>query len=299
VLRQYLLLVRLPNIFTVPSNILAGYFAVIPVSYANVLQLSLLILSSILLYIAGIVFNDFFDIKTDLIERPNRPLPSGRVPKQNALIIAIVSMISANIFASAASTISFVICAILSTIVIGYDYRLKNTIIGPITMGGARSLNIILGASTTLFAILAYSSNSLVRIIFVSLSLFFYILAISLLSRKEAGDIIEIRHTIVGSFLIIFSLILSIVFAGLLANLLKIDFLVNLILFSAIMVITYKQTNIHRDSSAIQKAIKHLVISIIILDSIFISGTAGLFYGLGSLFLVVPSIFLSRSLYVT
>jgi 4-hydroxybenzoate polyprenyltransferase len=299
VLRQYLLLVRLPNIFTVPSNILAGYFAVIPVSYANVLQLSLLMLSSILLYIAGIVFNDFFDIKTDLIERPNRPLPSGRVPKQNALIIAIVSMISANIFASAASTISFVICAILSAIVIGYDYRLKNTIIGPITMGGARSLNIILGASTTLFAILAYSSNSLVRIIFVSLSLFFYILAISLLSRKEAGDVIETRHTIVGSFLIIFSLILSIVFAGLLANLLKIDFLVNLILFSAIMVITYKQTNIHRDSSAIQKAIKHLVISIIILDSIFISGTAGLFYGLVSLFLVVPSIFLSRSLYVT
>jgi 4-hydroxybenzoate polyprenyltransferase len=256
-------------------------------------------LSSILLYIAGIVFNDFFDIKVDLLERPYRPLPSGRVSKRKALIIAIVSMISANIFASAASAISFVICAILSAIVIGYDYRLKNTIIGPITMGGARSMNIILGASTTLFAILAYSSNSLVRIIFVSLSLFFYILAISLLSRKEAGDVIETRHTIVGSFLIIFSLILSIVFAGLLANLLKIDFLVNLILFSAIMVITYKQTNIHHDSSAIQKAIKHLVISIIILDSIFISGTAGLFYGLVSLFLVVPSIFLSRSLYVT
>jgi 4-hydroxybenzoate polyprenyltransferase len=299
VLRQYLLLVRLPNIFTIPSNILAGYFAVVPVAYGNVLQLSLLMLSSILLYIAGIVFNDFFDIKVDLLERPYRPLPSGRVSKRKALIIAIVSMISANIFASAASAISFVICAILSAIVIGYDYRLKNTIIGPITMGGARSLNIILGASTTLFAILAYSSNSLVRIIFVSLSLFFYILAISLLSRKEAGDVIETRHTIVGSFLIIFSLILSIVFAGLLANLLKIDFLVNLILFSAIMVITYKQTNIHRDSSAIQKAIKHLVISIIILDSIFISGTAGLFYGLVSLFLVVPSIFLSRSLYVT
>ena len=72
VLRQYLLLVRLPNTFTAPSNILAGYFAVISPSYANVSQLAILMLSSVLLYLSGIVFNDYFDIEIDLKKRPLR-----------------------------------------------------------------------------------------------------------------------------------------------------------------------------------------------------------------------------------
>lgn len=311
-LRQYLILVRLPNVFTAPSNVLTGYLAaVVPAANADALQLFLLLLSSILLYIAGIVFNDYFDIDLDKRERPYRPLPSGGITKKVALLIAIISLISANILAFTASMSSLAVCIIMSVMVIGYDYKLKNTFFGPIAMGIIRSLNIILGASPTLFVILIPYNHTnanfiLARIIFVSLSLFVYVMAISLLSRKEVvtGEELEDKHSytqtrqiIIISFLLVLSVILSILFA-VFFGIFKMNLFVSLVLFSAIMVITFKQTNYH-NSLTIQNAIKHMVISIIVLDSIFITGLTGSYYGLLTLILALPSIFLARKFYVT
>lgn len=311
-LRQYLILVRLPNVFTAPSNVLTGYLAaVVPAANADALQLFLLLLSSILLYIAGIVFNDYFDIDLDKRERPYRPLPSGGITKKVALLIAIISLISANILAFTASMSSLAVCIIISVMVIGYDYKLKNTFFGPIAMGIIRSLNIILGASPTLFVILIPYNHTnanfiLARIIFVSLSLFVYVMAISLLSRKEVvtGEELEGKHSytqtrqiIIISFLLVLAVILSISFA-VFFGIFKMNLFVSLVLFSAIMVITFKQTNYH-NSLTIQNAIKHMVISIIVLDSIFITGLTGSYYGLLTLILALPSIFLARKFYVT
>lgn len=311
-LRQYLILVRLPNVFTAPSNVLTGYLAaVVPAANADALQLFLLLLSSILLYIAGIVFNDYFDIDLDKRERPYRPLPSGGITKKVALLIAIISLISANILAFTASMSSLAVCIIISVMVIGYDYKLKNTFFGPIAMGIIRSLNIILGSSPTLFVILIPYNHTnanfiLARIIFVSLSLFVYVMAISLLSRKEVvtGEELEGKHSytqtrqiIIISFLLVLAVILSISFA-VFFGIFKMNLFVSLVLFSAIMVITFKQTNYH-NSLTIQNAIKHMVISIIVLDSIFITGLTGSYYGLLTLILALPSIFLARKFYVT
>lgn len=294
--RQYLLLIRLPNTFTAPSNILTGYFAITSLAYAHSQQLFILILSSVLIYIAGTVFNDYFDIEIDLKERPYRPLPAGTITKQKAFVIAIVSLVSANILAFAVSWSSFVISTILSATVISYDFRLKNTVIGPITMGAARFLNVILGASPALFVLLA-NNNFFVRMIFVSLSIFLYVLAISLLSRKEI-DGMQTRRTIVGSFFIVFTVIASISFAGFL-GIFKMEFFANLILFAGIIIITFRKTKSRNSSLVIQKAIKNMVISIIVLDSVFISGSIGLYYGLATLLLIIPSIIFSRKLYVT
>ena len=295
--RQYLLLIRLPNTFTAPSNILTGYFAITSPAYAHSQQLFILILSSVLIYIAGTVFNDYFDIEIDLKERPYRPLPAGTITKQKAFVIAIVSLVSANILAFAVSWSSFVISTILSATVISYDFRLKNTVIGPITMGAAgRFLNVILGASPALFVLLA-NNNFFVRMIFVSLSIFLYVLAISLLSRKEI-DGMQTRRTIVGSFFIVFTVIASISFAGFL-GIFKMEFFANLILFAGIIIITFRKTKSRNSSLVIQKAIKNMVISIIVLDSVFISGSIGLYYGLATLLLIIPSIIFSRKLYVT
>ncbi len=297
-IRQFLLLIRLPNLFTVPTNILVGYFAIIGSTYTNALELSLLILSSLMMYISGIVFNDYFDFETDLRERPNRPLPSRRVTKKGALIIALISLISANILALVVSTASFIISIILSFIVISYDFKLKNTILGPLTMGSARFLNIILGASPALFVI-ATSYNLLLRIVSVSLFLFVYIIAISLLSKKEVDveSLQKTSKTVIVSVSIVFAIILSIVFTYFL-GIFKIDLFVNLILFAGIMVAIFRQINFD-ESLTIQNGVKYMVISIIVLDSIFLSGTIGLKYGLLSLILIVPSILLARKLYVT
>jgi 4-hydroxybenzoate polyprenyltransferase len=307
VLRQFLLLVRLPNILTTPTNILTGYFAaVLPSWNVDALQLSYLIFSSALLYVAGIVFNDYFDIEIDLRERPYRPLPSKSITTKKALLIGIISLLSANLLAFLAGVSSFVVCIVLSAIVIGYDYRLKNTLIGPIVMGSTRSLNIILGASPALFAAILTNENILVRIMFVSLSLLAYVLSISLLSRKEivmrGEECVEEKHdanrqTVIISFLIVFAVVISIIFAVFL-GIFKIELFAALTLFSFIMVFTFRQTNFY-DSLTIQSAIKHMVISIIVLDSVFITGLTGSYYGLLTLLLVPAALLSSRKLYVT
>ena len=73
------------------------------------------------------------------------------------------------------------------------------------------------------------------------------------------------------------------------------SFLLNLSIFAAVMIITFKQ-HLLRDSPSVQKAVRNMVISIIILDSVFISGTAGPFYGLTTLLLIVPTVTLARKL---
>ena len=71
-LRDYLLLIRAPNLFTVPSNIFAGYFAVIPTTATDwtITVIDSLIDLSICIWNC---LNDYFDL-IDRKERPNRPL---------------------------------------------------------------------------------------------------------------------------------------------------------------------------------------------------------------------------------
>ena len=307
-LEDYLRLFRLPNIFTVPSNILSGY-ALVTLTSIDTLQLVLLVTSSILLYTSGLVFNDYFDIETDIKERPYRPLASGRISRRTAFTIAISSIIFGNLLAFfAAGRTGLVVSAVVSAIIISYDYKIKETKLGPIAMGLARAINVVLGASPALYLILKNNHlfASMGSICFFT---FAYILSISLLSRKEVQSnedqkdlqktLRSIRKTVLVCFSIVFCIIGSLVLLVLL-GIFRVDLLVNLVLFSAIIItILFSQAKFHYSSSSIQNTIKNMVISIIVFDSMFISGVVGMYYGLPVLTLLLPAIFLSRRLYVT
>src|SRR5205823_6895168 len=74
----WLRLMRLPNVFTAIADVMMGYLFVHR-SVAEPGKLACLIGASAALYIAGMVLNDVFDLKTDAVERPFRPLPSGQI----------------------------------------------------------------------------------------------------------------------------------------------------------------------------------------------------------------------------
>jgi 4-hydroxybenzoate polyprenyltransferase len=170
---------------------------------------------------------------------------------------------------------------------------------GPVTMGSARFLNIFLGASPGVAGLFFYNDNFLLtRLLLVCILMLLYVLAISILSRMEVGSVKSIRN-VIGPYLIIFATIAMIVF-GVVDRIFQIDSVVCLILFASIIIVTFKRT-IFQDYSSIgiQKAIKTMVLSIIVLDSVFVSGAAGLYYGLATLLLIIPSIVLARELYVT
>ncbi len=88
-LTPYVQLLRLPNLFTAMADVAMGFLFVraswawnpAPINLRPIgaWVLALLALASALLYAAGVVLNDVFDLERDRRERPERPLPSGRV----------------------------------------------------------------------------------------------------------------------------------------------------------------------------------------------------------------------------
>lgn len=306
-LKQYLLLIRLPNVFTTPSNILAGYFSLTSPSDASFLHLSMLMASSSLLYIYGIILNDYFDLETDRKERPSRPLPSGRVSRRSALFLAVLTLSAANVIAFMVSAPSLMISALLSAVVFAYDYSLKRGKFGPLAMGLARFLNVFLGASPALLSLsssIGQTAGIPWTTLFAAVAMLAYVYAIMLLSRREVGEYEKsaYRKSIVQSFSIITGIAVATAVLGFYRRVAEMS--VNILLFSIVMYLTWRGTISNAGDTGeqwqkIQNAIRNLVLSIVILDSIFITAFAGVYYGIATLAIMVPPIILAKKLYVT
>jgi 4-hydroxybenzoate polyprenyltransferase len=146
-LKPYFQLVRLPNLFTAAADSLAGWL-IVTGSFENPRSWLPLVLASVAIYAAGIVLNDVFDFEIDKVERPNRPLPSGRVSWKLAAWFGGITLVLGPILASlSGSTASLIVALVLAGCVLGYDSGLKKTLFGPEVMGACRGLNLLLGMS--------------------------------------------------------------------------------------------------------------------------------------------------------
>ena len=150
---DYFRLVRIPNVFTTISNILLGYIFFTSIDHFNYFDMFKLISISAFLYIGGMVLNDYFDIKIDKKERPWRPLPSNKISKKNALIIMVISFLYSLTISVIIGWYTFIITLTMVTLIFSYNRFLKNTICGSFIMGIIRSLNVLLGASQSIFLI--------------------------------------------------------------------------------------------------------------------------------------------------
>lgn len=313
-LKQYLLLVRLPNVFTAPSNILAGYFAAVPVAEANGFHLASLMVSSGLLYAAGIALNDYFDIEIDRRERPGRPLPSGRIPKGHALAIAVVAIVAANAIVALAvnPSASLAVSAALTGAIVAYDYRLKRGPAAAFAMGSTRFLNVMLGASAGVAVVAApaaaFGQEGVAAAVFAAAAQFAYVVAIMMLSKKEAGSDSGDggRSDTRVALLIVCGVGASVAVAGLFLLQFRLEFLVNLAIFAGAMAAAFlffffsdRRHAARRPAPRLQRLVKNMVLSIVVLDSVFVAGAAGLEYGLATLLLMAPAVLLARKLYVT
>jgi len=73
--------------------------------------------------------NDYFDLEIDRINKPQRPLPSGRMSKNEALAFTIVSYIIANGIAASIGFPAVMICAIFSFLLYLYSAIFKGTVL--------------------------------------------------------------------------------------------------------------------------------------------------------------------------
>ncbi|MEV0742225.1 SCO3242 family prenyltransferase [Streptomyces sp. NPDC050549] len=140
-------LIRAPAAFTVPGDVLLG--AVTSRQQPNVRTLGLAA-SSVALYWAGMALNDWADRHVDAVERPERPLPSGRVAPRTALGVATgLTLGSLALTHLAAGRRAVLRRALpLAATIWAYDLGLKSTRWGAPAMALARGLDVLHGTGS-------------------------------------------------------------------------------------------------------------------------------------------------------
>lgn len=195
-LRDWAELVRLPNVFTVLSDSLA---AAILVSSGSLAWISLvsLVAASVLLYWGGMILNDVADLEEDRQSRSHRPLVRGRISAVLAghvgngmlLIGPILVLLATNINRQQPLWMgaAFLTAIALALCVRVYDSPLKRTLIGPVLMGLCRSLNILM-VGCGMLAVSPVESGLPRSLAIMAAGIGVYILGVTVFARREEGD---------------------------------------------------------------------------------------------------------------
>lgn len=144
-MRDYAELVRAPAALSVPGDAIAGAAA------AGCLggRTAGIAAASVCLYWAGMAANDWADRELDAIERPERPIPSGRISPASALTVASgLTAAGLTLAALAGGRRTFAVAGTLAAAVWAYDTKFKNSAAGPAGMALCRGLDVLMGAST-------------------------------------------------------------------------------------------------------------------------------------------------------
>jgi len=145
-LRDALVLGRVSNLPTVWTNTLVGL--VLAGGTAGDIRILPLLLALSLFYLGGMYLNDAFDAALDAVERPERPIPSGRVGRGSVFVLgfamlggglALLLWLGLGIaggtgYWPAASGLA------LAAAILLYDWHHKNNPLSPLVMGLCRVL---------------------------------------------------------------------------------------------------------------------------------------------------------------
>jgi len=142
-------LIRLPNVLTAAADSLAGWLLG-GGSLGEAGKWAPLAIASMVLYAAGMALNDVFDTAIDRQERPERPIPSGRVSRLFAGWLGAIGLVAGPLVAwLSGSFTSLIVAGVLAAVILAYDAGLKRTVLGPLVMGTCRGLNLLLGLTHT------------------------------------------------------------------------------------------------------------------------------------------------------
>src|SRR4051812_40487991 len=144
-LRAYLQLLRPANVATALADVLAG------IAIAGAVNRSAwpwLLAATACLYAGGVVLNDVFDRDLDRVERPERPIPSGRVRAERAAVLGAALLVLGTVAAAAANAAALLVAIAIAGCVLLYDvWGKRHASIAPLNMAVCRALNLLLGVA--------------------------------------------------------------------------------------------------------------------------------------------------------
>lgn len=285
-------LLRLPNVFTAFADILMASCAVGTITSEPNAVIALLIASG-LLYLFGMVLNDICDLREDEKARSFRPLPSKRVGKRTAMILAFVLMALGLLFARWANRFTaetFTIAAILTVAIILYDSLLKRFWIGPVAMGVCRFLNVLLGS-------LAFAGDSPIPWHLASV-VGLYIVGVTWFARTEEG---VSRKRLLAGAAGVMALSVGLAIAvpiHLPAGQVPVYYPYLLVLFGFIVGTPIVAAIRNPTPKMVQAAVKRSIFGLVLLDAILATAFVG-WPGLLIVLLLLPAMWLGKWVYST
>jgi 4-hydroxybenzoate polyprenyltransferase len=289
-------LLRLPNVFTAFADIAlaacVGISAVTPTSDFW-LTIALLALASGCLYLAGMVWNDVFDIAEDTRDRPFRPIPSKRVTIRTASILASLLVFAGLGFAILAGAV--VVGIVLACAVLLYDAWLKRTPLGPVAMAACRFLNVLLG----LTVIPDDALNTPLRLHIAGV-VGVYIVGVTWFARTEAA-VSSRRHLLAASGVVAVSLVLALTLRARLpdpAGPAGFLFPYLLVAFGFAVGVPLARACRNPGPKPVQAAVKRCVLGLVGLDAVLATAFVGA-PGLLVLLLLPPALAIGKWVYST
>ena len=298
----YLQLIRPANILTAWADILVGFSAAGSIvlspelltghlsSSATWINLAWLILSTSGLYGGGIVFNDVFDAELDQVERPERPIPSGRTSIKSASILGSSLLLMGVLAAAQVSLISAGIATGVAIAALTYDSLGKHQgLLGPLNMGLCRGGNLLLGVSAVPAMLTERWILALIPIA--------YIAAVTAISQGEVSG--GKRQTGVLAIALVSLVLMALFGLGYLDAYDWRSVIPFAGLFSILVLPAFAKATQDPSPETVQKAVRSGVLSLIVLDAAIAAGFAGWPYGLVTLALLPVSMRLARVFAVT
>ena len=298
----YLQMMRPANIITAWADILLGYAAsgaataglataLTAATFAeSSVSLGWLLIATTGLYGGGVVFNDVFDAELDAEERPERPIPSGRASRQEAIALGSILLAVGVIAAAQVSLLSALLATFIAVAALTYDAIAKhNPLLGPLNMGLCRGANLLLGVSAIPLAVPTYWFLSLIPII--------YIAAITTISRGEVHG--GSRSTGIVALLMLGTVIAGMAGLTVLSSYSGLSVLPFALLFVALVLPEFVQATLNPTAEQIRGAVKAGIICLIVLDAAIASGFTNWIYGLAVLSLLPLSRGLAKLFSVT
>ena len=140
-----------------PGNALMGAISIILIAIIDKTISIPIVLAMLAVFFetaAGNVINDYFDYNIDLINKPERPIPSGRISLENGkryayLLFAAGTVCGFLISYLTANWIPFIIVLIADVVLYLYAYKLKATpLIGNLAVGFMTGFGFVFGGFT-------------------------------------------------------------------------------------------------------------------------------------------------------
>jgi 4-hydroxybenzoate polyprenyltransferase len=287
---------RPANIVTAFADILAGFAAAGgAIAWQDVPVISpegvgWLLISTFGLYGGGVVFNDFFDADLDAEERPERPIPSGRLSKTEVAILGIMFFLIGIGAAFQVNAYSIVLAVFITAGSLLYDSWAKHSVFwGPLLMGLCRGWNLLLGCSIVPITLLIDWYLPFIPIA--------YIASITLISQGEVhGGTPKSGFTALGLVVLVTG---SLLLLGAQSSYKLMVALPFIIIFGGMVIPPFLKAAINPNPDFIKDAVKRGVLSLVLLNSALAAGFGGLMLGLMVLVLLPISIGLAKLFAVT